>query len=75
MIFGLFNFFDERLFIQSLTDLGLSYFIEWGIGSSGWLYKYRTEGIRSIIKGIEYNLEYNIADLKIIYDCELICPP
>ena len=27
MIFGLFNFFDERSFIQSLTDLGLTYFI------------------------------------------------
>ena len=27
MIFGLFNFFDERSLIQSLTDLGLTYFI------------------------------------------------
>ena len=27
MIFGLFNFFDERSLIQSLTDLGLIYFI------------------------------------------------
>ena len=27
MIFGLFNFFDERSMIQSLTDLGLIYFI------------------------------------------------
>ena len=27
MIFGLFNFFDERSTIQSLTDLGLTYFI------------------------------------------------
>ena len=27
MIFGLFNFFDERSTIQSLTDLGLFYFI------------------------------------------------
>tara|TARA_B100000925_G_scaffold129466_1_gene96956 strand:- start:223 stop:600 length:378 start_codon:yes stop_codon:yes gene_type:complete len=27
MIFGLFNFFDERSMIQSLTDLGLTYFI------------------------------------------------
>ena len=27
MIFGLFNFFDERSSIQSLTDLGLTYFI------------------------------------------------
>ena len=27
LIFGLFNFFDERLIIQSLTDLGLIYFI------------------------------------------------
>ena len=27
LIFGLFNFFDERLIIQSLTDLGLFYFI------------------------------------------------
>ena len=27
MLFGLFNFFDERSLIQSLTDLGLTYFI------------------------------------------------
>jgi len=27
MIFGLFNFFDERSLIQSLTDMGLTYFI------------------------------------------------
>ena len=27
MIFGLFNFFDERSLIQSLTDLALTYFI------------------------------------------------
>ena len=27
LIFGLFNFFDERSIIQSLTDLGLFYFI------------------------------------------------
>ena len=27
MLFGLFNFFDERSLIQSLTDLGLIYFI------------------------------------------------
>ena len=27
MIFGLFNFFDERSLIQSLTDLGPTYFI------------------------------------------------
>ena len=27
MIFGLFNFFYERSLIQSLTDLGLAYFI------------------------------------------------
>ncbi len=27
LIFGLFNFFDERLIIQSLTDFGLTYFM------------------------------------------------
>ena len=27
LIFGLFNFFDERLIIQSLTDFGLTYFL------------------------------------------------
>ena len=27
LIFGLFNFFDERSIIQSLTDLGIIYFI------------------------------------------------
>ena len=47
-------------------------FIEWGSGTSGWLYKYQTEGIESIIKGFEYKLEYQINNLKISYDFSLV---
>ena len=63
---------EENFIIGESHPCSGADFIEWGSGSSGWLYKYRTEGIRSIIKGIEYNLEYNIADLKIDYDFSLV---
>ena len=63
---------EENFIIGESHPCSGADFIEWGSGSSGWLYKYRTEGIRSIIKGIEYNLEYNIADLKIVYDFSLV---
>jgi len=35
-------------------------FIAWGSGSSGWLYKYQMQGIRSIINGFETELNYKI---------------
>ena len=35
-------------------------FIEWGSGSSGWLYKYQMQGIRSIIYGFESELKYQL---------------
>ena len=47
-------------------------FIEWGSGSSGWLYKYQTEGIESLIKGIEFNLIYNYQRFKVSYDFSLV---
>ena len=43
-------------------------FIEWGSGSSGWLYKYDTKAIESIIKGIEFNTVYNFSKYEMIYD-------
>ena len=47
-------------------------FIEWGSGASGWLYKYQSEGVKSIIRGIEFNLGYNYKDFKVIYDFSLV---
>ena len=43
-------------------------FIEWGSGSSGWLYKYETKGIESLIKGLEFNLAYQHHKFKLTYD-------
>jgi len=34
--------------------------IEWGSGSSGWLYKYQMVGLRSTIYGFESNFSYKI---------------
>ena len=34
--------------------------IEWGSGSSGWLYKYKLKGIESIIYGFEPNIKLNL---------------
>ena len=47
-------------------------FIEWGSGSSGWLYKYQTKGVESLIKGLEFNLGYNYKNFKIVYDFSLV---
>ena len=34
--------------------------IEWGSGSSGWLYKYKLNGLESIIYGFEPNTKLNL---------------
>jgi len=47
-------------------------FIEWGSGSSGWLYKYQSKAIESLIKGLEFNLYYVYQDFKIEYDFSLV---
>ena len=47
-------------------------FIEWGSGSSGWLYKYQTQGVESIIKGLEFNLSYDYDLFEIVYDFSLV---
>ena len=46
-------------------------FIEWGSGSTGWLYKYQSQGVRSIIKGLEFNVSYSYHNFNIIYDFSL----
>ena len=43
-------------------------FIEWGSGAAGWLYIYDTQGVESIIKGIEFNTIYNVSNYEIVYD-------
>ena len=35
-------------------------FIEWGAGSSGWLYKYKLSGIRTALYGFESELKYKL---------------
>ena len=47
-------------------------FIEWGSGPSGWLIKYQTEGVKSIIKGLEFNLSYDYQNFMITYDFSLV---
>ena len=47
-------------------------FIEWGSGTSGWLYKYQTRGVEAVIKGLEFNLSYNYEPFKISYDFSLV---
>jgi len=37
-------------------------FIEWGAGSSGWLYKYKLSGVRTAIYGFESELKYKLLD-------------
>ena len=47
-------------------------FIEWNTGPSGWLYKYQTKGVESLIKGLEFNLGYQYQNFKLIYDFSLL---
>ncbi len=47
-------------------------FIEWGSGSTGWLYKYQIEATKAILKGLEFRLVYNFKRLKVIYDFSLV---
>ena len=54
------------------TALGTGYepgadWIEWGSGSSGWLYKYQMKGLRAQIYGFESDLRYQLNNL--IYFC------
>ena len=36
------------------------------------LYKYKTRGVESIIKGFEFNLNYHYENFKIVYDFSLV---
>ena len=63
---------EEEFIIGESHPCAGADFIEWGSGTSGWLYKYQTEGIESIIKGFEYKLEYKINNFKISYDFSLV---
>ena len=48
--------------------------IEWGSGSSGWLYKYKLNGLESIIYGFEPNTKLNLKYFNFLnynYDLDL----
>lgn len=47
-------------------------FIEWGSGSSGWLYKYQMIGLESQISGGEFQLTYKGDKLDIISDFSIL---
>ena len=42
-------------------------FIEWGSGSSGWLYKYQMQGIRVSVYGLESELKYKLTNSINLY--------
>ena len=47
-------------------------FIQAGVGSSGWLYRYQTRGVESLIRGLEYNLTYDYRRFRVRYDFSLV---
>ena len=47
-------------------------FIEWGSGSSGWLYKYDTRGVESIIKGLEFNIAFSHKNTNLSYSYSMV---
>ena len=42
-------------------------FIEWGSGSSGWLYKYQMQGLRVSVYGLESELKYKLTNSINLY--------
>ena len=46
-------------------------FIEWGSGP-GWLYKYQIKGLESLIKGLEFKINYTYQKFNISYDFSLV---
>ena len=40
--------------------------------NDGWLYKYQTKGIKSLIKGLEFNLDYHYQNFGVIYDFSFV---
>ena len=63
---------EEEFIMGESHPCANSDYIEWGSGSSGWLYKYQTKGVRSLIKGLEFNLNYHYQNFKIVYDFSLV---
>ena len=51
---------DEEFIIGENHPCAGADFIEWGAGSSGWLYKYQMQGLRSLIYGFESELYYKL---------------
>jgi len=62
---------EEYVSGESHPCAGADY-IEWGSGSNGWLYKYDTKGVKSIIKGIEFNIGYSYKNLNVVYDFSMV---
>ena len=56
----------------TLTECLQAGFIRAGVGDAGWLYKYQTEGVKSIIKGIELSLGYSYKNYKMVYNFSLV---
>ncbi len=56
----------------TLTECLQAGFIRAGVGDGGWLYKYQTEGVKSTIKGLEFNLDYHYQNFKVVYDFSLV---
>ena len=64
------SFFNKSPNYHISSKMGDGYepgadWIEWGSGSSGWLYKYQMVGLRSRIYGFESNFSYKMT--KLIY--------
>ena len=56
----------------NLTECLQAGYIHAHVGSGGWLYKYKTKGIESLIKGLEFNLSYDYQYFQIKYDISLV---
>ena len=63
---------NEQFIVGESHPCSGSDYIEWGSGSSGWLYKYQIQGIKSSINGMELNLGYNYKNYKIAYDFSFV---
>tara|TARA_B100000676_G_C17644295_1_gene613221 strand:- start:124 stop:669 length:546 start_codon:yes stop_codon:yes gene_type:complete len=58
---------DEEYIIGESHPCAGEDFIEWGSGSSGWLYKYQMRELRSLIQGFESEFLFGLTRIINIY--------
>ena len=63
------GFTEDRELLEECRENGI---VKAGVGEGGWLYIHQIDGIKSLIRGLEFNLNYDYQNFNIIYDFSLV---